>query len=82
MADEMSVTCWIGEDLAVDVLYEVHPGEPEILYPNDKAHPGCEPEIILNQVIVNGSDILDCLTEKTTDQIHSNIQEYMKGCFE
>ena len=74
---EQSITSWIGDDLAVDVLFDYSPAEPAILYPNDKAHPGCEAEITINQVLVNNCDIFDCLNQATFNKIADEIQEYM-----
>jgi len=74
---EQNITSWIGDDLAVDVYFDYTAGEPPVYYPNDKAHPGFGPEIIINRIIVNNSDILDCLTQKVIDKIEDEIDEYM-----
>jgi len=78
---ELNITCWIGDELAVDVYYDYDPGEPEVLYPIDKAHPGCGAEIIVNMVMVNGSDILNCLNQKTINKIEDNINEFITNKF-
>lgn len=74
---EQNLTCWIGDDLAVDVYYEYTPGEQPILYPNDRADPGCDAEVVVNRVVVNNSDILDCLTQRIINKIEDDIHKYM-----
>ena len=63
---------WIEIEVVVD--YDFQPEEPQVLYPNDKAYPGCHAEVTINEAAIEGLDIyshLDGGTQQTLmDEIH------------
>jgi len=64
----------IGDDLSVTVEFEID-GH---YYPATRNEPEEFPEINITYVLVNGSDIYDCLSDKTLDQLSRDIDENLQ----
>ncbi len=66
-------------EIAIFVDYDYWPGEKQVLWPNDKAHPGCDDHIIINAVYYEGRqhvDILPYYTCAEIEELRAEILEY------
>ncbi|MCP4489809.1 MAG: hypothetical protein GY820_21200 [Gammaproteobacteria bacterium] len=66
-------------EIATLVDYDYYPGEKQVLWPNDKAHPGCDDYIIINAVYYEGrqsADILSYYTCADKEKLEAEILEY------
>lgn len=62
-------------EIAVKVDYDYNEGEEQVLYPNDKAHPGSDDSITINSVEVDGLDIYEHLTGGDQQTLMDDIME-------
>ena len=69
----MSSTAYtfIGDDIDVTVYYDIQPHEPKTL-----EYPGCDADIEITAVLIDGACILGCLNQKTLDSIKENIMSH------
>ena len=65
----------IHQEIMVTVDYDYSPEEKQVLYPNDKAYPGCPAEITVNEIDLDGLDILPYIEESDLDRIKAEIME-------
>ena len=65
----------IHQEIMVTVDYDFQPEEKQVLYPNDRAHPGCPAEITVNEIDLDGLDILPYIEEADLDRIKAEIME-------
>ena len=65
-----SLDLYLEVKLAVDFDYS--PYERRILYPNEDAHPGCDASITINDVVLDGLDIINLLD---ADQLQALEQQ-------
>ena len=63
-------------ELDVDVDYDYQPYEKQVLYPNDKAYPGCPAEVTINAVWVGLKNVREDLYIGTTERLADEIMEY------
>ena len=62
---QYTINSHIGEsEVPIEVNFDYEPAEKMILYPIDKAYPGCPAEIQITEVLMFGQDISDELSEK------------------
>jgi len=79
MGVQKSIESYIGSDTTVIVHFTYIPGDIEILYPNDKAQPGTDPEIEITAVwTTTGDDLLGNLNEACLDDLQAICFEYME----
>ena len=72
----MKLAHYIGDEMEVIVEYDFSAGQKEILYPNDKAQPGEEPEVTINGVFVGEADIYDVLSTDCIKQLEEAAMEH------
>ena len=71
----------LADDLSVEVFFDYLPGEPAVMYPNDRANPGCDETIDVTAVIVRNDegrevDLIDVLNEDAINQLAADaLQE-------
>ena len=76
-----SLNLILADDLTVEVFFDYWPGEAAVMYPNDKAHPGCDEEIEVTAVIVKNDegrevDLIDVLNQEAINQLAADaLQE-------
>ena len=64
-------------ELPVTIEFDVDPGQKLIMYPNDDAQPGYDPEIEINSVTHKGKDVL--ISEETGDALRQECWDYLEG---
>ena len=52
---------YIEIEVAID--YDFEAGEPTVMYPNDKAHPGSPESVTINSIEFEGIDLLPQMAE-------------------
>ncbi|RLA39794.1 MAG: hypothetical protein DRR06_18535 [Gammaproteobacteria bacterium] len=65
----------IHQEIKVVVDYDFQPEEKQVLYPNDRAHPGWPAEITVNEIDLDGLDILPYIEESDLDRIKAEIMD-------
>lgn len=65
---------YIGEDTEVHIDFTYYPADPPVLDPIERAHPGSDERVELNQVWINHDsskidDLLPDLTQEVTDRL-------------
>lgn len=79
MYKQKSIESYIGENTTVCVHYDYMKGDKQILYPNDKAQPGTDPEVTITAVWTTvGDNLLDDLNQECLDRLEAAIWEYME----
>lgn len=79
----MRATAWVTCprcDGEIEVEFEVTPGEEAVWYPNDRAHPGCPPEVeIVGEVRRDGCTCeevpWDTIEEENYDRLLEEAEE-------
>ena len=66
-------------EIPVTIHYDHQPEEKTVMYPNDKAHPGCSESVTINSVELNDFDISDHLGIDDCDHLEESILESLKG---
>ena len=61
-------------EMAFFVDYDFQPEEEAVLYPNDSAYPGCQAEVTINSVQLQGQDIF--LNSKDMAIVVDDIMRY------
>lgn len=61
-------------EMAFYIDYDFQPVEKQILYPNEDAYPGCDAEVTINSVQLQGQDI--SLTSSEEERLCAEIMEY------
>ena len=61
-------------EVAIFIDYDFQPEEAMVMYPNDKAYPGCPAEVTINSVQIQGQDI--SLTSTEEEILKAEIMEY------
>lgn len=65
-------------EIEVKVHYDFEAGEPTVLYPNDKAHPGSDDSITINAVMVSDYDLIEQISEDHAERIQDEIMESLQ----
>ena len=58
------------------VDYDYQPAEESVLYPNDRAYPGCPAEVTINAVWVGLKNVREDLDIGTIERLADEIMEY------
>jgi len=62
-------------ELDITVDYDYQPAEKAVLYPNDKAYPGCPAEVTINAIDFGVFDILPYIGEDAVERLKAEIME-------
>ena len=62
-------------EIAIEVDYDYQPEEKAVLYPNDKAYPGCPAEVTIYGIDFGGIDILEYTPDFDLEIIKAEIME-------
>ncbi len=63
-------------EVVIVVDYDYQPAEKQVLYPNDEAYPGCDANVTINSVAIDGlpdADISPYIAERDLKEIESEI---------
>jgi hypothetical protein len=73
---------FLGEPAAV-IDYDYESGEPEVLYPNDLAHPGCPESVEINSIVttIAGTEIevLGVPSDFSIQELELEILEHLRS---
>lgn len=71
---------WI--ELPFDVEYDYSPGEAKVMYPNDKAYPGSDPELVVCSVKKGGIELIDVLSDEEIAAIERSCWDEVQSDYE
>ena len=67
---------WI--EVEVTIYYDYQPEEKQVLYPNDKAHPGWPASVDMNSAVIGGTDILGELNSNQQQTNEDDIFDHLE----
>ena len=69
----MEYVTYTDDDLTVYVQFDYQPEEKMVMYPNEKAHPGCPADAIIYEVLHDGVDIFDKISDSELVRMREDI---------
>ena len=66
-------------EIAVVVKFDYQPEEKPVFYPNDLADPGCPAEVTINEVIADGVNIINDISDEELDRLNDVCWDYMQS---
>ena len=69
---------YIGEDTCVEVEVDIEPGESPVYYPNDLAHPGCDPELEIISVKMGKDELIEHLNEACITHLEEEAWKHIE----